>query len=65
MFANFKKKLVKIYKDNGQIIRQFSVAAEVVDAVVTGGGKDAKIAITMKNGKTVIYKSNGQIVRQI
>lgn len=65
MFANFKNKLIKIYKDNGQIIRQFTVPAEVLNVVITGGGKDANVAVTMKNGKTVVYKANGQISRQI
>ena len=64
MFANWKNKVVKIYKDNGQIIRQFSVRAEVVDAVISGAGKDATVAITMKNGKTELYKSNGQLIRK-
>lgn len=65
MFANWKNKTVSLYNTNGQIIRKFSVKAEVVDAVVSGAGKDAVIAITMKNGKTEVYKSNGQIIRKV
>lgn len=59
MFANWKNKTVMLYNDYGKIIRQFTVQADVVDAVVSGSGKDATIAITTKNGKTVLYKSNG------
>ena len=65
MFANWKKKTVLLYNNYGKIIRQFTVAADVVDAVVSGSGKDAVIAITMKDGKTVLYKSNGQIMRRV
>ena len=65
MFANWNNKTVKLYNDYGKIIRQFTVAAQVVDAVVSGAGKDATVAITTKDGKTVLYKSNGQIVRRV
>lgn len=65
MFANWKNKTVYLYNDNGQIIRKFSAKAEVVDAAISGKGKDATIAITMKNGKTELYKSNGQLIRKI
>lgn len=65
MFANWKKKTVMLYNDYGKIIRQFTVAAEVVDAAISGAGKDAVVAITMKDGKTVLYKSNGQIMRRV
>lgn len=64
MYANWKKKTVMLYNDYGKIVRQFTAAAEVVDAVVSGNGKDATVAVTMKDGKTVLYKSNGQIVRR-
>lgn len=65
MFANWKNKTVMLYNNYGKIIRQFTVAAEVVDAAVSGAGKDAVVAITMKDGKTVLYKSNGQVVRRV
>lgn len=64
MYVNFKGKAAQLYHNNKQIIRQFRVAAEIVNAQIQGSGQNAIIAITMKNGKTVLYKANGQIVRR-
>lgn len=64
MYVNFKGKNAKLYSDTKQIIRQFRMMSDIVNAQVSGTGNDAIIAITMKNGKTVLYKSNGQLVRR-
>ena len=64
MYVNFKGKVAQLYTNEKKIIRQFRAAAEIVNAQIQGSGKDAIIAITMKNGKTVLYKSNGQLVRR-
>lgn len=64
MYTSFKGKTVELYSDTKQIIRKFRVQADVVNAYITGSGKDACVAITMKNGKTVLYRSNGQLVRR-
>lgn len=64
MYVNFKGKNAKLYTDTKQIVRQFNVAADIVNAQVSGDGENAVVALTMKNGKTVLYKSNGTIVRR-
>lgn len=64
MYVNFKGKTAQLYTDEKKIIRQFRTNADIVNAQVSGKGKDALVALTMKNGKTVLYKSNGQIVRR-
>lgn len=63
MYINFKGRSAKLYNDNKQIVRQFRVAADIVNAQVSGAGENAVVALTMKNGKTVLYKSNGTIIR--
>jgi hypothetical protein len=65
MYVNWqpKSKTVSLYNDNGAIVRRFIARAEVVNAHVTGNGKDATIAITMTNGKTEIYKASGARIR--
>ncbi len=64
MYVNFKGKTAQLYTDEKKIIRQFRANAEIVNAQVQGKGKDATVALTMKNGKTILYKSNGQIIRR-
>lgn len=64
MFASFKGKVVDLYNDNMSIIRRFQMKAEVVNASINGSGKDAQIAITMKDGHFEVYKSNGSLVRR-
>ena len=64
MYANFKGRQVELYNDTKQIVRRFTVSANVVNAQVSGSGTNAVIAITMQNGKTVLYRSNGQLIRR-
>ena len=64
MYVNFKGKTAKLYKDNKQIVRQFKVQSDIVNAQVSGAGENAVVALTMKNGKTVLYKSDGTIMRR-
>lgn len=64
MYVNFKGKTAQLYNDYKQIIRQFRANAEIVNAQVQGSGKDATVALTMKNGKTILYKATGQIIRR-
>jgi hypothetical protein len=62
-YVSFKGRDAKLYKNNRQIVRQFRVAADIVNAQIQGAGDNAVVAITMKNGKTVLYKSNGTVIR--
>lgn len=63
-YVNFKGKKADLYNQNKQLIRRFTTTAEIVNAQVTGAGKDSIIALTMKNGQTILYKSNGQVIRK-
>jgi hypothetical protein len=63
MYVNFKGRSAKLYNDNKQIVRQFRVAADIVNAQVQGAGQNAVVALTMKNGKTILYRSNGSVLR--
>ncbi len=63
MYVNFKGKTAKLYKNNKQILRQFRVRADIVNAQIQGSGENAIVAITMKDGKTILYKSNGTVIR--
>ncbi len=64
MYVNFKGKSASLYSSSKQIIRQFRMAADIVNAQVQGDGENAVIALTMKNGKTILYNSNGTILRR-
>ena len=64
MYATFKGKTCDLFNDTKQIIRRFRVANDIVNVQVQGTGKNATVAITMKNGKTWLYKATGQIVRR-
>ena len=66
MYVNFKPKtrIVQLYNDNGSVVRRFIAKAEVIDAHISGTGKEALIAIVCKNGYTEVYKANGTVVRR-
>ena len=64
MFTSFKGKVVDLYDDNAKIIRRFQMRADVVNAQVSGSGKDAQVAITMKDGHFEVYKSSGVLTRR-
>lgn len=58
-YATFSGKRVDLYNYNKQLIRRFNMKADVATATVSGYGKDAVVAIIMKDGKMNLYKSNG------
>ena len=62
-YATFSGKKVDLYNYNKQLLRRFNMKADVVNAQVTGSGKDAVVAIVCNNGKSFLYKSNGQLLR--
>lgn len=64
MYAQFKGRTCDLYNDTKQIIRRFRVSNEIVNVQVQGSGKNATVAITMKNGRTWLYKATGQIIRR-
>lgn len=63
-YATFSGKKVDLYNYNKQLLRRFNMKADVVNAQVSGAGKDAIVAIVCSNGKSFLYKSNGQLLRQ-
>lgn len=63
-YATFSGKRVDLYNYNKQLLRRFNMKADVVNAQVTGSGKDAIVAIVLKNGQNFLYKSNGQLLRR-
>lgn len=62
-YATFSGKRVDLYNYNKQLIRRFNMKADVVNAQVSGSGKNASVAIVLKDGKSYLYKSNGQLIR--
>lgn len=62
--VGFKGKNVDLFDFNGKIIRRFVAASDVVNAQVSGSGKNTTIAVTMKNGKFIIYRADGSVVRK-
>ena len=62
-YATFYGKRVDLYNYNKQLLRRFNMKADVVNAQVSGSGKDAIVAIVCNNGKSFLYKSNGQLLR--
>ncbi len=62
-YATFSGKKVDLYNFNKQLIRRYNMKADVVNAQVSGSGKDAVVAIVLKDGKSYLYKSNGQMLR--
>ena len=64
MYITFKNRQASLYNDTKQIVRQFRTNSDIVNAQVSGSDKNAVIALTMKNGKTVLYRSDGTIIRR-
>lgn len=64
MYITFKNRQASLYNDTKQIVRQFRTSSDIVNAQVSGSDKNAVIALTMKNGKTVLYRSDGTIIRR-
>ena len=62
-YATFSGKRVDLYNYNKQLLRRFNMKADVVNAQVSGSGKDTIVAIVLKDGKSYLYKSNGQLLR--
>jgi hypothetical protein len=62
-YATFSGKRVDLYNYNKQLLRRFNMKADVVNAQVSGAGKNATVAIVLSNGKSYLYKSNGQLLR--
>lgn len=64
LYAEWSGKMVKVYQENKQILRQIRARRDVRCVQCSGEGNDGMIAITLDNGKTDLYRATGQIVRQ-
>ena len=62
-YATFSGKKVDLYNYNKQLIRRFNMKSDVVNAQVSGSGKESVVAIVCRDGKNFLYKSNGQLLR--
>lgn len=63
-YCNFKDKNVELRAFDRRLVRKFTMKAKVVNAMVSGVGKDATVAITMVDGKTYLYSSDGRLIRK-
>lgn len=62
--VGFKGSSLDLFDSKGRVIRRFKTTAEIVNAQVSGSGKNATISVTMKDGKFVIYRADGTVVRR-
>ena len=60
-YATVDGRTVKVYRENGQIVRQFRPGRMVMGVQVS----DAGVSIMLDNGRTVIYRFDGSIIRQL
>lgn len=63
-YATFDRKSVVLYNGYKQIIRKYNMQADVVNAQVSGSGKNAYVAIVTKDGHNYLYNSDGQMIRK-
>lgn len=59
-YATTDGKTVKVFRENGQIVRQFRPDGMVMGVQVSESG----VAIMLSNGQTVLYRLDGSIVRK-
>lgn len=64
MFCEWKGNTTSLYFDNRVLLRKFNTRQPVQCAVVSGEGNDARVSITMVNGKTELYQGNGVLLRK-
>jgi len=62
--VSFKGKQVDLFDYTGKIVRRFTARADVVNAQVSGSGRNSTVAIATKDGKFEIYRSDGTVVRR-
>lgn len=63
-YASFKGRTVELRAFDRRLVRKFIMQSDVVNAQVSGAGKEAVVAITMVNGKTYLYASDGRLIRK-
>lgn len=63
MFCEWTGNRVKLYDDNRRFVRQYSVRFPVRSVQVSGDGNNARVAISMENGRTSLYQGDGRLIR--
>lgn len=63
MFCEWAGKTTKLYRDNRQLWRVFNTSSNVQCAYVSGEDNEARVSITLANGRTLLYRGNGQLLR--
>ena len=65
LYAEWSGTHVSLFDHTRRLVRKFNARANVVGVQVSGDGSmDAKVAITMCNGKTDLYASSGVLIRK-
>lgn len=65
LFAEWSGNMVKVYDENRSLQRTYHVENTVVSVQCYGekGDHNARVAITMTNGRTRLYDGNGSLIR--
>lgn len=64
MFCEWSGNHVQLRYDDRRLLRQYTTRLLVQFAQVTGEGNDARVLVTMTNGRTAIYAGDGRLIRQ-
>ena len=64
-FVRVELREAVLLKPNGAMVYRYSArpGTTVVNAVVSGTGRDALVTINYSNGRTDVYRPNGAFVR--
>lgn len=60
MIANVNGKIVRVLKEDGQIVRQIHCNSEAVAAYVCGD----EVTVQLANGHSELYRIDGTIIRR-
>ena len=65
LFAEWFGNMVKVYDEKRSLQRTYHVEDSVVSVQCYGekGDQNARVAITMANGRTRLYDGNGSLIR--
>lgn len=63
-YASFSGRQCELRAYDRRLIRKFMMQADIVNAQVSGAGKETFVAITCKDGKTYFYSSDGRLIRK-
>ena len=59
-YATTDGRTVKVFRENGQIIRQFRPGRMVMGVQVNDSG----VAIMLDDGQTILYRLDGSVIRK-